>query len=116
MKNGVAIRAGLLMSKPASAGERDAPMVRAIPVTPAAAERSSEATTAIVYDWRVGTSICEKLNRSRKTPIAKDKLGIRGTSMSRILDGRCVNTIVLTSPIRAATRAAARAEIAAKML
>ena len=46
------------------------------------------------------------LNRSRKTPIAKDKLGIRGTSMSRTLDGRCVNTIVLTSPIRAATRAA----------
>ena len=34
-----------------------APVVRATPVTPAAAERSSGSTTAMTYDWRVGTSI-----------------------------------------------------------
>jgi len=42
-------------------GATAAPVVRATPVTPAAAERSSGSTTAIVYDWRVGTSICEML-------------------------------------------------------
>ena len=34
-----------------------APVVRAMPVTPAAAARSSGSTTEITYDWRVGTSI-----------------------------------------------------------
>ena len=44
---------------PVIIGEIDAPMVRATPVTHAAADRSSGLTTAIVYDCRVGTSICE---------------------------------------------------------
>ena len=38
---------------------------RAIAVTPEAAARSSGSTTASVYDWRVGTSICEIDERSR---------------------------------------------------
>lgn len=42
---------------PAMTGDREAPVVRAMPVIPEAADRSSGLTTAMVYDWRVGTSI-----------------------------------------------------------
>ena len=48
-------------------GEIAAPSVRAMPVTPAAAERSSGSTTAIMYDWRVGTSIWLSANRASST-------------------------------------------------
>ncbi len=41
-------RAGRARNWPASTGERAAPVVRAMPVTPAAAERSSGATTCMV--------------------------------------------------------------------
>ena len=85
-----------------------APVVRAIPVTPAAAERSSGSTTAITYDWRVGTSIWLRLKRSSSTPIASGRFGISGTRISSRFDGRWVKTIVLTRPIRAAIRAADR--------
>ncbi len=47
-----------------------APVVRATPVTPAAAERSSGSTTAMTYDWRVGTSIWLRLNRRSRTTTA----------------------------------------------
>ena len=47
-----------------------APVVRAMPVTPAAAERSSGSTTAMTYDWRVGTSIWLRLKRSSRTATA----------------------------------------------
>ena len=87
-----------------------------MPVTPAAAERSSGLTIAIVYDWRVGTSICEMLKRSSRTTIAQGRFGMSGTSMSRMFDGICVNTIVLISPMRAAMRAASNAEIPASRL
>jgi hypothetical protein len=56
------------------------------------------------------------LNRSSRTAIAEGKLGISGTRSKRILEGRCVKTIVLTRPTREATQAAARAEIPARML
>ena len=56
-------------------GEIAAPTVRAIPVTPAAAERSSASTTAITYDWRVGTSIWLSENRSSKTATASGRVG-----------------------------------------
>ena len=69
-KNGALNSTGMLKSSPVSAGEMDAPTERAMAVTPDAAERSSGATTAIVYDWRVGTSIWEMLNRRRRTPFA----------------------------------------------
>ena len=49
-KNGALNSAGLAKKMPVNAGERDAPTERAIEVTPEAAERSSGATTAIVYD------------------------------------------------------------------
>ena len=51
-------------------GEMAAPMDRTTDVTPAAAERSSGETTATVYACRVGTSICEMLNRASKSPTA----------------------------------------------
>src|SRR2546430_9642886 len=59
-----------------------------------------------MYAWRVGTSICERANRSSSTAIASGSVGISGTRISRMLDGRCVNTIVFNNPNRAPTRAA----------
>ncbi len=48
MKKGRLASAGTAKSGPAARGAMDDPMVRAMPVTPAAAERSSGATTAMV--------------------------------------------------------------------
>ena len=48
IKNGIFNRAGVASMGAESAGESDAPVVLAIPVTPAAAERSSGLMTAIV--------------------------------------------------------------------
>src|SRR3990172_7174780 len=114
--NGNPRKAGLDRNAPVRIGDREAPMVRATPVTPAAAERSSGATTAMVYDWRVGTSICEIEKRRSNKAIARPRLGMNGTRISRTLDGRWVNTMVLTSPIFPATQAALRAEMPARML
>ena len=96
-------------------GESAAPVVRATPVTPDAADRSSGSTTAIVYDWRVGTSICEILKRSNRTAIASGAVDISGTSINKMFDGTCVKTIVLIRPIRLAMRAALSAESPARM-
>src|SRR5256885_16329238 len=85
-------------------GEIAAPVVRAIPVTPAAADRSSGSTTAITYDWRVGTSIWLRLNRRSRTVIARARFGINGTRIRKTFEGRWVKTIVLTRPNRAAIR------------
>src|SRR5574337_507582 len=106
---------GVARKSPLSAGESEAPIERAIVVTPDAAERSSGATTAMVYDCRVGTSICEILKRRRSTTIANGNVGMSGTRHSRTFEGICVNTIVLIRPMRAAMRAASNAEIPAKM-
>ena len=55
------------------------------------------------------------LNRTSSTATADARFGISGTRTSRTLDGKCVTTIVLTSPIREASREAANAESPAKM-
>jgi hypothetical protein len=47
---------------------------------------------------------------------ASGSVGIKSTRRSRTFDGRCVTTIVLTSPIRAARRTATSAENPARML
>ena len=47
-KKGRLSSAALASKGPVMTGERDAPVVRAMPVMPAAADRSSGATTAIV--------------------------------------------------------------------
>lgn len=49
-KKGTLNSDGMLKSRPVNAGESDDPRDRAMPVTPEAADRSSGATTAIVYD------------------------------------------------------------------
>ena len=66
--------------------------------------------------WRVGTSIWLMLNRTSSTTTASVNVGMNGTSISSTFDGRCVNTIVLTSPNRAASGPAASADRPARML
>src|SRR5439155_21190826 len=99
-----------LNAQPVTVGERAVAALRATFVNPAAAVRSSGSPTAIVYDCRVGTSICEMLIRARKTAAASAPLGIRGTRTSRAFEGRCVKTIVLIRPMRPASQPAARSE------
>src|SRR5581483_3423783 len=86
------------------------PAVRATPVSPPAADRSSAGTTAMVYDCLVGTSIWLMLNRNRRTVTASESVGMSGTRISSRFEGRCVTTMVRTSPIRAAIRDAASAD------
>ncbi len=110
MRNGRLASDAVANSGPAISGAAATPRLRAIPVTPAAADRSSGATIAIVYDCRVGTSIWLIAKRARSAVTASGRVGISGTSISSTFDGRCVNTIVRTSPKRAASRPAASAE------
>ena len=56
-----------------------------------------------------GRAIWERAKRASKTVAASGKVGMKGTSSSRF-EGKCVNTIVLSSPIRAAMRSASRYE------
>src|SRR5664280_869630 len=98
-RKGTLSKVGTAKKMPVNEGEIAAPTERAMFVTPEAAERSSGDTTAIVYDWRVGTSICEMLNRKSKTVIANGSVGMSGTRISNIFDGMCVKTIVLIKPI-----------------
>src|ERR1700722_12168265 len=114
MKNGKLIREGLANRSPAKTGASAAPVVRATPVMPAAEDRSSGRTMAMVYDCLVGTSIWLMLKRNRSTKTDRERFGIRGTRMSRMLEGRCVYTIVLTKPNRDAKRDATKAETPAK--
>ena len=45
-------------------------------------------TTAITYELRGGTSICESAYRARSSAIASGRLGMKGTRRSRTLDGK----------------------------
>src|SRR5437660_8723403 len=56
------------------------------------------------------------LNRTSSTSTARMRFGISGTRMSKTFDGKCVTTIVRTSPIRVAKRDASSAEIPANTL
>src|SRR6188508_1219920 len=94
-------------------GDTAAPTERAMPVTPAAADRSSGSTTAMTYDWRVGTSIWLSANRANRTATASGRVGMNGMRMSSTFDGRWVKTIVSMRPMRAAMRAADSDETAA---
>ena len=86
-KKGALANSGTEKKIPVSDGESAAPTDRAMLVTPEAADLSSGATTAMVYDWRAGTSIWEMLKRARSTPIANGRLGMSGTSISNRLEG-----------------------------
>ena len=115
MKNGMLNSAGDERKKPLKAGDSDEPTERAMLVIPAAAERSSGLTTAIGKDWRVGTSIWEMEYRSIITAIARLRFGMSGIRQSNILEGICVNTIVLMRPILDARRTASKAEMPARI-
>src|ERR1035437_8868757 len=107
---------GVPSSRVERLGEMAAPTLRATAVTPAAEDRSSGAATAITYDCRVGTSIWLMLNRNSSIRMARGRVGMNGTRISSTLEGRCVKTIVLISPIRDASHDADRALMAARML
>src|SRR4030066_1400158 len=115
MKNGILNSAGDERKNPLKTGDNEDPTERAMLVIPAAAERSSGLTTAIVKDWRVGTSIWEMEYRSIITAIARLRLGMSGIRQSNILDGICVKTIVLIRPILDARRTASKAEMPATL-
>src|SRR5664279_6662911 len=85
-----------------------------MPVTPAAAERSAGGTSAIVYAWRVGTSIWEMLKRKSRTAMASGRLGMSGTKNRSTLEGKWVTTMVASSPIRRATHDAVSADSPAR--
>ena len=87
-KNGTFLKAGRANSRPAKYGAIAAPVVRATPVIPAAADLSSGPTTAITYDWRVGTSIWEMLKRRSNTMIAERRFGMSGTNINNTFEGR----------------------------
>src|ERR1700704_6091631 len=95
---------------PAISGPIDDARLLETAVMLAAAARSPGDTTAITYELRVGTSICERTLRASRRTIAQARFGANGTSMSRTLDGRWVNTIVLIKPKRSAMRTATRYE------
>src|SRR6516164_10192457 len=65
----------------------------------AAAGRSSGATTAMTYEARVGTSICDRALRARSRAIAMVRSGAKGIRINRTFDGRWVKTIVLINPM-----------------
>src|SRR3984893_2163369 len=63
-------------------------------------------TTAMTKDVRVGTSICENADRSRRSPSATGRLEVNAAAMRQMLEGMWVNTIGFTSPNRFPRRAA----------
>ena len=81
-------------------------MLRGAAVMLAAAGSSGGVTTAITYDVRAGTSICERVLRISSNVMAIPGVGAKGTNIKQTFDGRCVKTIVFTRPIRRASRAA----------
>src|SRR5947207_708221 len=51
------------------------------------------------------------LNRTSRPAMARRRLGMSGTRMSRIFEGRCVNTMVLTGPMSECRRAHSEPQI-----
>src|SRR5689334_5686984 len=96
------------MNSPDKDEDAAQPALRATLVADAAKVRSSGLTTAAVYDCRVGTSISTRASRQSRSAAATGNVGAKGTAMRKRLDGRCVNTIVFTNPMRRASQAAPR--------
>src|SRR5258708_36827095 len=101
-------------SAPAMAGLAAAARLRGADVTLAAAGRSGGVTTAITYEERVGTSICDSAARTSSKARATSRLGATAARIRQTLDGICVNTIVFTSPMRRDSQAATGNENAAR--
>ncbi len=100
----------------ARAGPSIWPVLRASEVTPAVAVRSAGSTTAMVYDWRAGTSIDESAARARIRTTATGSVGATAAPIRNRLAGMWVKTMVRISPIRRASQAATGNEIAASRL
>jgi hypothetical protein len=77
-------------------------------VIPAAAVISFSLTTATIYDCLVVTSICERAILAKYNAIVNGSVGANATSIIKILEGICVNTIVFIRPILSASFAAMR--------
>ena len=114
MKNGTLISAGRANMKPTNSGLIAAPIVRATPVMPAAADRSSGAHDG--HDVRLPRRHVHLADAEshQQHETASGSVGISGTRISSTFDGRCVTTIVRTSPNRAASRDASSAEMPGK--
>src|SRR5258708_2862050 len=91
---------------PAKAGLRDDARLRGTAVTLAAAGLSGGVTTAITYEVRVGTSICESAERTSKRPSTTRRLVEKAARIRHRLEGMCVKTMVFTRPKRLDSRAA----------
>src|SRR5690348_2546732 len=97
---------GSVRSTPAIAGLIEEARVRGTAVTLAAAVRSGGVTTAMMYEVRVGTSICDSAARISSRASVSQRYGENAAMISRMFDGMCVNTIVLMRPMRLASQAA----------
>src|SRR5258708_25044049 len=105
MRSGQA-KALTVISQPAIIGLAADARLRGTAVMLAAAARSGGVTIAMTYEVRVGTSIWDSAARTSSNAMTVPRSPVNGTRMTQILDGICVNTMVLTRPIRLAMRAA----------
>src|SRR5687768_188392 len=105
-------KATYCMTRPATDGPIAQAVLRVTFVTPLANVRSDGWTTAMTYDCRVGTSISTNASRARKTAAASGADGDAGAAIRKRLEGRCVQTIVFSKPMRRASHAATRCETA----
>src|ERR1700680_4956874 len=96
----------VVSSAPAKAGLSDDARLRGRAVTLAAAGLSGGVTTAITYDVRVGTSICESAERTSSRPSTPVRSVEKAARIRQRLEGICVKTIVFTRPKRFDSRAA----------
>src|ERR1700730_13887959 len=96
----------VVSSAPAKAGLSDDARLRGTAVTLAAAGLSGGVTTAITYEVRVGTSICESAERISSRPSTTRRCVEKAARIRQRLEGMCVKTIVFTRPKRFASRAA----------
>src|SRR4051794_41909218 len=104
MTNGAAIITPPTSSGAAISGDTATPRLRAIPVTPAAADRSSGSTIAIVYDWRVGTSLWLIAERARSTSAGGGRGGMKGRGDKNTVQGRGVDNQGIEEPNRGRSR------------
>src|SRR5689334_8757147 len=99
---------------PANSGLTAAARLRGTAAVLAAAGRSSGVTTAITYDVRVGTSICESNPRANNSAMATGRFGANGSAIKQKFAGKCVKTIVLIKPNRLDSRTAIKNDTAAQ--
>src|SRR5437899_10463462 len=95
---------------PVIVGLTAAARLRGTEVKLAAAGRSAGVTTDITNAPRAGTSICDSRLRASRHASAMSRRVASAAPMRNRLDGMCVNTMVLTMPMRRARGAAASCE------